>query len=148
MCSIGESISGSGLGSSSSFAVALIKAISDLNLLKLSNKDIAHYASEIEISDLKKPIGRQDQYLCALGGVNVLEFKNNGEVNNLNQSCITSAIENFSKKLYLVNTFISRSATEKLSDLKKEASTLNYINDLRKIAKDFVDKSKYLKQKK
>ena len=117
LCSFGESISGSGLGSSSSFSVALIKAISELNSLDLTNKKLAHYASEIEIKDLKKPIGRQDQYLCAVGGVNVLEFRKNGEVTISNQHLINSAIENFSKKLYLVNTSISRSATVKLSNL-------------------------------
>ncbi len=147
LCSIGESIVGSGLGSSSSFSVALIKAITKLKSLDLTNKEIAHYASEIEISDLKKPIGRQDQYLCALGGVNILKFRPNGEVFTTNQSKLRNAIENFSKRLYLVNTFISRSATLKLSNLKKKSSSINLINDLRKIATSFIEKSKNLNQK-
>ena len=147
LCSIGESISGLGLGSSSSFSVALINSISKLNSLNLTNNEIAHYASEIEIADLKKPIGRQDQYLCALGGVNILKFKPNGKVIISNQPFLNSAIENFSKKLYIVNTFITRSSKEKLSNLMKENSTLQLIHDLREIANKFIVRSKNLNQK-
>ncbi len=147
LCSIGETISGSGLGSSSSFTVALIKAIAKLDCIDLTNQEIAHYASEVEITDLKKPIGRQDQYLCALGGVNILKFKPKGEVIKSNQALLTSAIENFSKKLYLVNSSISRNATLKLINLKKENSTVDSINDLREIATNFIEKSKNLNQK-
>lgn len=147
LCSIGESISGLGLGSSSSFSVALINSISKLKSLNLTNKEIAHYASEIEITDLKNPIGRQDQYLCALGGVNVLKFKPNGEVSLSNQKLLSSAIENFSSKLYIVNTFITRSSKTKLTNLMKENSTLKLINDLREIANKFIEKSKHLNRK-
>ena len=147
LCSIGESISGSGLGSSSSFSVALIKAITELESIYLTNQEIAHYASEVEITDLKKPIGRQDQYLCALGGINILKFRPSGEVSKSNQPLLSSAIENFSRKLYLVNTSISRDATKKLENLKKENSTVEFINDLRKIATNFIEKSKNLNQK-
>ena len=147
LCSIGESISGSGLGSSSSFSVALIKAIAKLDSLDLTNQEVAHYASEVEITDLKKPIGRQDQYLCALGGVNILKFRPKGEVIKSNHPLIISAIENFSRKLYLVNTSISRSATTKLLNLKKENNTVDFINDLREIATNFIEKSKNLNQK-
>ena len=147
LCSIGESITGSGLGSSSSFSVALIKAITKLNYQDLNNKEIAHQASEVEITDLKKPIGRQDQYLCALGGVNVLEFRPNGNVSTFNHPSLSSAVENFSKKLYLVNTSISRSATTKLSNMRREESTLDFINDLRKIATSFIERCINLNQK-
>ena len=147
LCSIAESISGLGLGSSSSFSVALVKAITKLNSLNLTNQEIAHFASEMEIKDLKKPIGRQDQYLCALGGVNVLEFRPNGKVIINNQKILSSAIENFSKNLYLVNTFISRSAAITLSNLKKDNNTINLIDDLKKIAINFIEKSKNLNQK-
>ena len=146
LCSIGESISGLGLGSSSSFSVALINAISKLKSLNLTNTEIAHYASEIEIKDLQNPIGRQDQYLCALGGVNVLKFKPNGEVRTSNQKLLSSAIKNFSSKLYIVNTFITRSSKTKLANLIKENSTLKLINDLREIANKFIEKSKHLNQ--
>tara|TARA_B100000242_G_scaffold264319_1_gene211768 strand:+ start:5826 stop:6812 length:987 start_codon:yes stop_codon:yes gene_type:complete len=146
LSSFGGSLQGSGLGSSSSFSVALVKAITKLNTLKLNNSEVAHHASEIEISDLKKLIGRQDQYLCALGGVNVLEFKPNGIVNNCNQNNIKTAVERFSKNLYLVNTAISRSATKKLSDLKNDMNTVSFINDIRQIAISFLEKSKSLNQ--
>ena len=147
LCSIAESISGLGLGSSSSFSVALIKAITKLNSLNLTNKEIAHHASEVEIIDLNKPIGRQDQYLCALGGVNVLGFRPNGEVKIYNEPTLKSAIENFSKNLYLVNTYKSRSATKTLLNLKKEKSTVDLINNIRNITTKFIEMSKNLNQK-
>lgn len=147
LCSIGESISGSGLGSSSSFSVALINGIAKLDSIDLTNEEIAHYASEIEIMDLKKPIGRQDQYLCALGGVNILKFRPEGKVSKYNQPLLKSAIENFAKNLYLVNTGIKRNATTKLKNLKNHNSTVDFINDIRQIAYDFIEKSKSLTKK-
>ena len=147
LCSMGESTSGLGLGSSSSFSVALIKSISKLNSFYLSNKEIAYYASEIEIADLKNPIGRQDQYLCALGGVNVLKFRPKGEVTISNHPLLSSAIENFSKKLFIVNTYITRSSKSKLSNLMKEKSTFQLISDLREIATKFFERSKKLNEK-
>ncbi len=147
LCSMGESLSGSGLGSSSSFSVALVKAITKLNSLELDNNEIAHFASEIEINDLNKPIGRQDQYLCALGGVNLLEFKHNGEVKKYKESLLTEAIEDFSKNLYIVNTNINRSATSTLSDLKKDSRSISFIDDIRKITLDFIEKSRNLNKK-
>ena len=79
----------------------MIKALTKLNSLDLTNQEIAHYASEIEITDLKKPIGRQDQYLCALGGVNILEFRPKGKVTISNYPPLNSAIENFQKNFIL-----------------------------------------------
>ena len=40
----------------------------------MSLEDIAKYACEVEIDKLKEPIGRQDQYACAIGGLNFIEF--------------------------------------------------------------------------
>ena len=120
LISIGETLSGTGLGSSSSFTVALIKALSELNNIHKTNTDIAHLASEIEIKDLKKKIGRQDQYLCSLGGSNILKFKPNGKVISLNNTKIKESISDFSKNLYLIDTKITINASKKLSDIEKK----------------------------
>lgn len=69
---------GTGLGSSSSVTVALVKAISTACGLRLTPKQMAEMACEIEIEKLKKPIGLQDQYAAAFGGFNWLTFSADG----------------------------------------------------------------------
>ena len=66
---------GTGLGSSSTVAVALIKAMSVLSGRNLSRHEIAALACEIEIDRLGMPIGKQDQYAAAFGGLNYIEFR-------------------------------------------------------------------------
>lgn len=65
---------GTGLGSSSSVTVALVKAISTACGLKLSKAEVARMACDIEIGKLGKPIGVQDQYASAYGGFNWMSF--------------------------------------------------------------------------
>lgn len=65
---------GTGLGSSSAVAVALIKAVSTARGLRLTSQDIAELACNIEISKLGHPIGKQDQYAAAFGNLNAIRF--------------------------------------------------------------------------
>jgi D-glycero-alpha-D-manno-heptose-7-phosphate kinase len=69
---------GTGLGSSSAVAVAMIRALGELTGRNMSVASIAELASEIEINKLGMPIGKQDQYACAFGGLNVYEFSADG----------------------------------------------------------------------
>jgi D-glycero-alpha-D-manno-heptose-7-phosphate kinase len=68
---------GTGLGSSSSFTVASLAFVAGMKSLDRSPSELAQEACEIEIHILKEPIGYQDQWASALGGVNVLEFDRN-----------------------------------------------------------------------
>jgi D-glycero-alpha-D-manno-heptose-7-phosphate kinase len=65
---------GTGLGSSSAAAVGLIAGLARQRNLGLSKMEIAEIACQIELGTLKMPIGKQDQYASALGGLNRLEF--------------------------------------------------------------------------
>jgi D-glycero-alpha-D-manno-heptose-7-phosphate kinase len=65
---------GTGLGSSSSVTVALVKAISTACGQKLSKAEVARMACQVEIERLQKPIGVQDQYASAFGGFNWMTF--------------------------------------------------------------------------
>ena len=65
---------GSGLGSSSAFAVGLIHALSVYTKKKMSIRSIAELACKIEINILENPIGKQDQYACAFGGLREYMF--------------------------------------------------------------------------
>lgn len=69
-----EAPPGTGLGSSSSVAVTIIKALATLLRLPVSKQMIAETACHIEIEKLGKPIGKQDQYAAAFGGLNAITF--------------------------------------------------------------------------
>jgi D-glycero-alpha-D-manno-heptose-7-phosphate kinase len=69
---------GTGLGSSSTVTVAIIKALSVALGENLSKRGLAELACEIEINKLGEPIGKQDQYAAAFGGLNWIEFNKNG----------------------------------------------------------------------
>src|SRR3989338_8599158 len=70
----------SGLGSSSSFAVGLLYALHALRGEDVSVGQLAEEASHVEIKMLGHPIGKQDQYAAAFGGLNYITFNSNGRV--------------------------------------------------------------------
>lgn len=113
-----------GLGSSSSFAVGLINAISALIKKKLSKKKIAEIAASIEIDKLKRKIGVQDHYSAAIGGLNLLKFKKNSsvEIYKIKKNSFRK-IQKFEKKIVLVFTKQTRNASEILSKQYKPTSS-------------------------
>ena len=71
---------GTGLGSSGSFTTALLKALYTHQKLLLHADELARLACEIEIDRLKEPIGKQDQYIAAYGGITCFTFNPDGSV--------------------------------------------------------------------
>jgi len=71
---------GSGLGSSSSLAVGLLKALYAYKGFNIDTASLAEQACELEIKILKSPIGKQDQYSASFGGLNLITFKPNEKV--------------------------------------------------------------------
>ncbi len=69
---------GTGLGSSSTVAVAIIKAVTTARGLMLSKQQIAELACQIEIEKMREPIGKQDQFAAAFGGLNLIQFSRDG----------------------------------------------------------------------
>ncbi len=145
MSSFGDDLSGGGLGSSSSFSVALIKGLYAIKDKKISNFDAAHLASEIEIKDCNQPIGRQDQYLTALGGVNIVEFRKNGKVSIIKNDLIKKSISSYVSNLFLVDTGIRRSAFKKLTQIHNDSESYNLIKNIYDLTKEFLDKGNNLK---
>ena len=68
------------MGSSGSFTNSLIKALQELENKKVSPKDLAEEACKIEINNLKRPVGKQDQYISSFGGLKNFKFNKNGNV--------------------------------------------------------------------
>lgn len=80
IASIADIPSGTGLGSSSSFCVALLNGLHAHAKTFASKEELAQQACTIEINRLGEPIGKQDQYAAAYGGVNFIEFQRNDSV--------------------------------------------------------------------
>lgn len=78
--SVADIPSGTGLGSSSSFAVALLNALYASRGIFASKSTLAEDACTLEIDRLGEPIGKQDQYATAFGGINLIEFETQGGV--------------------------------------------------------------------
>ncbi len=78
--SIADIPAGTGLGSSSAFTVALLNALYVYQNKTITKKQLAEEASEIEIDILEEPIGKQDQYASAYGGLNRINFLRDGDV--------------------------------------------------------------------
>jgi D-glycero-alpha-D-manno-heptose-7-phosphate kinase len=111
---------GTGLGSSSTVSVGLIKALSTACGLNLSRYEIAELASFIEINKLGSPIGKQDQYAAAFGGLNLIEFEE--KETRVIPLCLSLEKRRLlGNSLMLFYTGQSRSANEILSR-QKEAS--------------------------
>lgn len=126
----------SGLASSSCYAVGLLNALHKLKGDHVSIAQIAEEACHIEIDILKKPIGKQDQYAAAFGGVNLFTFQTD---NSVILSPITNVnIYSIFENSLLFYTNIQRSADDVLSDQKDNFITNeNNLLEIKKGALDF-----------
>lgn len=102
--------SGTGLGSSGSFTTALLKALHALKKNLVHPQELAEQACHIEIDLLEEPIGKQDQYIAAYGGLTCFRFMPNGLVEAWPLKMETDALYNLEDHLLLFFTGYSRSA--------------------------------------
>jgi D-glycero-alpha-D-manno-heptose-7-phosphate kinase len=107
---------GTGLGSSGSFATALLKALHTYKKNVVHPHELAEQACHIEIDILKEPIGRQDQYIAALGGITCFEFGKDGSVTVSPLSISEETLFNLEDNLLLFFTGYSRSAAAILKE--------------------------------
>lgn len=110
---------GTGLGSSSSYIVGLLNALYAHLGKHSSAEDLARKACEIEIEKIKKPIGKQDQYIASYGGFNYIQFNPNGSVfvNPIVMSA--SKRKKLEENMLLLYTGLTRSSSDILSKQKK-----------------------------
>jgi D-glycero-alpha-D-manno-heptose-7-phosphate kinase len=123
--SIGDVPSNTGLGTSSAFTVGLLNALHTYKNEKVNAKDLAEEACFLEIELLKEPIGKQDQYLSAYGGVQCLEIDRLGNVKVTPLHLSEDAIDQLESNTLLFYTGIRRSASEVLAPQNKGASLDN-----------------------
>ncbi len=110
---------GTGLGSSSSFTVGLLHALYAFKDQIVSQEELAAQACELEIDILKEPIGKQDQYAAAFGGLNYIRFNPNESVNVAPISLDQTGRAELEKRLKLYFVGGNRSASEILKEQKK-----------------------------
>lgn len=110
---------GSGLGSSSAFAVGLISALQAFKGLPVSPLESARLACEVEISRLGEPIGKQDQYAAACGGLNAITFRGDGSVDVEPIALADEARRHMEEHLVMLYTGLVRSASDILREQKQ-----------------------------
>jgi len=118
----------SGLGSSSSFAVGLLHALHLLKGERVSPAQLAEEACEVEINILRNPIGKQDQYAAAFGGLNHIKFRKNGRVDIDHIVAQNQLIDTLFENSLLIWTGIQRNASTVLAEQSKNIKnqTLGY----------------------
>lgn len=132
------STSGVGLASSSAMAVGVLNALFAYRGVQLSPRKLAEYACEIEIERLKNPIGIQDQYAVAFGGLKRYRFYPDGNVGVQAVVCDPQSLKLLKKRLMLFYTGITRLASDILSDQKQNIADRMQVLDQ---MTDMVDES-------
>jgi D-glycero-alpha-D-manno-heptose-7-phosphate kinase len=107
---------GTGLGSSGSFTTALLKVLHTANKNLISPAELAEQACQIEIERLREPIGKQDQYIAAVGGITAFTFHPDGKVEYRPCKISEETLFNLEDNLLLFFTGYSRSASAILKD--------------------------------
>jgi D-glycero-alpha-D-manno-heptose-7-phosphate kinase len=107
---------GTGLGSSGSFTVALLRALHTLNKDFVPRDVLAEQACHIEIDRLQEPIGKQDQYIASYGGITALGFHQDGRVDVRPLQISPETLYNLEDNLLLFFTGFTRSASAILAE--------------------------------
>jgi len=133
--------SGTGLGSSSAFTVGLLNAMSTYMGKTLSAHELAEMACDVEINRCGEPIGKQDQFAAAFGGVNLMRFsrKGNVEVESLYSPRVASFLES---TLMLFDLGFGRKASEILarqSEAMKENDSIQRVVAIKNLVRPMVD---------
>lgn len=116
---------GTGLGSSGSFTTALLKVLHTANKNLISPAELAEQACHIEIDKLGEPIGKQDQYIAAVGGITAFTFHQDGRVEFRPCAISEETLFNLEDNLLLFFTGYSRSASAILKDQNDKSKQNN-----------------------
>ena len=136
--SLADIPAGTGLGSSGSFTTALLKALHSWRMNLVHPAQLAEQACDIEINRLGEPIGKQDQYIAAFGGITCFKFMPDGRVEAWPLKISEETRYNLEDNLLLFFTGYSRTAgsileeqkTKTLTSDKSMVDNLHFVKDL------------------
>jgi len=132
--------SGTGLASSSAFTAGLINLCNAYSEKYMSKEEIAALACKVEIELLREPIGKQDQYACACGGLNFIEFQPGGAVNVDRVFLNTGSYQKLENNLLMFYTGQTRAAGDILAEQKKntqnDEAKIQNLHKMVQLAKD------------
>jgi len=136
--SLADIPAGTGLGSSGTFTVGLLRALYAFKREHITPGDLAEEAAHIEIEMLGEPAGKQDQYIAAFGGITSFEFSRDGDVQASPLSLSTATLHDLEEHLLMFFTGYSREAGTLLTDQRKRSESgdkemlaaLDYVKEL------------------
>jgi D-glycero-alpha-D-manno-heptose-7-phosphate kinase len=142
--SIADIPAGTGLGSSSSYLVGLLNAIHTLVQDQATALKLAEEACHIELEVLNKPIGKQDQYMAAFGGLTTLDIKRDGTVCVTRMKLDLDLVESLERNILMFFTNESRDATGILkkqddSTRTKDRIVVNSLREIKDIGLEISD---------
>jgi D-glycero-alpha-D-manno-heptose-7-phosphate kinase len=148
--SLADIPAGTGLGSSGSFTTGLLKAIYTYRKKHIHQEQLAELACHIEIERLKEPIGKQDQYIAAVGGLTCFAFHKDDRVTSAPLNVSINTLHDLEDNLLLFFTGFSRSASGILKDQNVKSQkndedmlkNLHYVKDLGYRSKDALESGK------
>ena len=129
---------GCGLGSSSALTVGLLNAFYAYQGIEMPVEILAHQACEIEIERLNQPIGKQDQYIAAYGGLQRIQFNRDESVHTQDIPVTLEAVAHLQQNFILFYTGIQRRAETILHEQKRSASPQTLLQ-MRKLVSVFYD---------
>ena len=120
--SLADIPAGTGLGSSGSFTVGLLRALYAIQRRYVTAEDVAREACHIEIDVLGRSIGKQDQYIASYGGITCFEFLPDDSVKVSPLKISAQTLSDLEENLLLFFTGYSRASTEILEDQDQRTS--------------------------
>lgn len=123
---------GSGLGSSSSLTVGLLNAFHMFQGRQVTAEQLADEACRIEIERCGKPIGKQDQYIAAYGGIHEFTYRSDGRVAVRRVSIPPADVRRLSAELMLFYTDVTRKSSEILTQQRTQtAANVDHLRQIR-----------------
>lgn len=144
LVSVADMPSGTGLGSSGTFTVGLLRAIHAMQRNPVQAAELAEEACSIEIDRLGEPVGKQDQYIAAFGGLTVFEFNKDDSVDVRKLHISPEVISRLESHLLLFFTGYSRRASTILRDQQSrseagDAAMLDNLDRTKELGYEITD---------
>jgi len=145
--SLADIPAGTGLGSSGTFTVGLVRALYSMQRRHVTAEEVAREACRIEIDILQQAVGKQDQYIASYGGITCFEFLPDDSVKVSPLKISNETLFDLEENLLLFFTGYSRTASDILDDQAKRTSSgdaamidnLHYVKDLGLRIKDALE---------